>query len=468
MLSPVDTLFCFLDSPRYPMHVMGVLVLDPSTSPAPFTFERVRERVRTHLPFLVPMRRRLVQRPFGVDRPLWLEDPEFDLDAHLHHVALPAPGDDRALVALASDVADRPLDPNRPLWDCWFVEGLEGDRVALVLKFHHACIDGMGAIEMLGNLLDLEPGADPKPPVDDWEPDRLMSQWELLARSLPNMVTGPFRSLRSAIGLGTGVARSRLARSRDVGEAGHAFSGPKVSFNEIVSGRPHRNLAWASVSMDDVKTIRRSFDATVNDVALALYSGALRGYLLERDELPSQSLTVANPVNLRAETERGKYENRVKLIAPLLETHLDDPAERLDAIVRSTRDTKRASASAGSNLFEDLFGITMPGIVDQLVHIYQSSGLAGAVPAPYNTVLSNLRGPPIPVYFAGARVEALYIQLPVFDGVGLFAALMTYAGRMFFTITGIRELTPDVWRIARGIEVEMQVLLDVVASRRSV
>ena len=209
-----------------------------------------------------------------------------------------------------------------------------------------------------------------------------------------------------------------------------------------------------------MKTVRSAFDATVNDVALALCSGAIRRYLVERDELPSRSLTVANPVNLRDETERGQYENRVKIMGPLLETQHDDPAERLRAIVRSTRDTKRASASAGTNLFEDLFGIMMPGVVDQIMSIYTASGLAGAIPAPYNTVMTNLHGPPVPVYFAGARFEALYIQMPLFDGVGLITALMSYAGRLFFSLTATHELTPDVWKVAEGIEEEMDLLLD--------
>ncbi len=466
-LSPVDTLFCFMDSPRYPMHGLGVLVLDPSTAPEPLTYAGAREHVRARLPSLPPFRRRLVERPFGVDRPMWFEDPEFDLDAHFHHVAVPEPGDDRALATLAAEVGDRPLDRDRPLWECWFVEGLEGGRVAVLLKMHHACIDGMGGLEMISHLFDLEPEARPEPPVDDWEPDRLMSQWELLVRSIPNMLTGPFRSLRSAAGLATGMARSRLARSRGAGEAGHAFAGPKVSFNEIVRGRPHRNLAWASVDMSDVKTVRNAFGATVNDVALALYSGAVRSYLLERDELPSRSLTVANPVNLRDQTEEGQYENRVKIMGPLLETHLDDPAERLSAIVRSTGDTKRASASTGTNLFEDLFGITMPGVVDQIMNLYTASGLAGAIPAPYNTVLTNLHGPPVPLYFTGARLDGFYIQMPAFEGVGLIVALMSYAGRLLFSVTATRELTPDVWKIAEGIEAEMGHLLGAAASQRS-
>lgn len=460
-LSPIDTLFCFLDSPRYPMHGLGVLVLDPSTAPEPLTYERVREHVRRRLPLLPPMRRRLVERPLGVDRPLWFEDPEFDLDAHLHHVAVPAPGDDRTLARLAADVGDRPLDRERPLWELWVVEGLEGDRVALLLKMHHACIDGMGGLEMLMQLFDLEADADPEPPEDDWVPDRLMSQWELFVRSVPNMLTGPLRSLRSAAGLVSGIARGRLVRSGDASEAGHAFAGPKVSFNHVVRGRPHRNLAWSSVDMGDVKTVRRAFDATVNDVALALCSGAIRYYLADRGELPARSLTAANPVNLREQTDEGQFENRVKIMGPLLETQIEDPAERLRAIVRSTKDTKRASAATGTNLFEDLFGITMPGLVDQLVHLYSASGLAGAIPAPYNTTITNLMGPPVPLYFAGARLDGFHIQMMLFDGVGLVIALISYAGRLVFNVTATRELTPDVWTIAEGIETEMRHLLAV-------
>ncbi len=464
-LSALDTLFVSTDTRRYPMHGLGLMILDPSTAPGPLTYERMKRHFRARLPQLPPMRRRLARVPLGIDRPVWVEDPGFDLDAHFHHVAVPPPGDDRELATLVADIGNNPLDDTRPLWEYWFVEGLAGGRVAVLIKMHHACIDGMGGIEMVQHLFDLAPTPEREEPVDTWEPETIPSQAQMLARALPTAALWPFRAARSSLKLGSGLVRGRRARATSSADAGKAFSGPKVSFNEIVPGRPHKAFAWASVSMEDVKTIRVAFDAKVNDVALALCAGSLHQYLEARDELPAEPLTVANPINIRESDENGVYENKVAMMAPRLPTQLGDPAERIRAVVASTTDTKTASRASGTNLLEDFFGIMSPGMVDVAMQVYTTTGVAGMLPAPYNLCITNLIGPPIPLHFAGARLEGFYIEMMLLDTIGLVIALMSYAGRLQFGITATRELTPHVWSIAEGIEEEMGLLLEAVGTQ---
>lgn len=466
-LSGLDTLFLHTDSVRYPMHGLGLMVLEPSTAPEPITYDGLKRHFRARLPHLPPMRRRLARVPLGIERPAWVEDPEFDLDEHFHHVAVPAPGEDRELAALVADIGNRPLDDTRPLWEYWFVEGLAGGRVAVVLKMHHACIDGMGGIEMVQHLFDLEPAPERDEPEDTWEPEAVPSPERMFLRALPAAAWWPVRATRSSVNLAKGLVRGRRARARSSSHAGKAFSGPEVSFSRRISGRPHKNFAWASVSMDDVKTVRAAFDAKVNDVVLALCAGSLHRYLEERGELPDEPLTVANPINLRETDESGAYENKVAMMAPRLPAQLADPAERIRAVVASTTDTKAASRASGTNLLEDLFGVVSPGMVDVAMQVYTTSGIAGLLPAPYNLCVTNLIGPPIPLYFAGARLEGFYIQMPLLDRIGLVIALLSYAGRLQFGITGTGELTPDVWSIARGIEGEMGLLLEAASGARS-
>lgn len=459
-LSALDTLFLGTDSVRYPMHGLGMMVLDPSTAPAPLTYESMKEHFGRRLPDLPPMRRRLVRVPLGLDRPVWVEDPDFDLDEHFHHVSVPPPGDREALAELVSEIGHIPLDDNRPLWQYWFIEGLAQGRVAVLLKMHHACIDGMGGIEMVQHLFDLEPDPDRNDPVDTWEPEEIPSSSAMLLRAAPRAITWPFRAAKSSTSLATGLIRGRSARRSADSHAGKAFSGPKVSFNRIVHDKPHKNLAWMSVAMDDVKTVRKAYDATVNDVALALVAGSLHRYLKAGGELSDEPLIVANPINLREADETGAYENKVAMMAPKLPVQIADPVERLKEIVASTGDTKAASAASGTNLLEDLFGVVNPGFVDVIMHAYTTSGVAGVLPAPYNLCVTNLIGPPIPLYFNGARLDRFYIQMMLFDTIGLVIALMSYAGRLQFGVTATRELTPEVWSIADGIEEEMNLLLE--------
>ncbi len=460
-LSTLDTLFLTLDSPVFPLHGAGLLVLDPSTASEPLTFERVKEHLRTMLPLMPPFRRRLVEVPLGLDVPIWAEDPDFDLDDHVHRIAVPHPGGPREVATLVGEIATPALDRSQPLWDCWFLEGLADGRVALVLRMHHACIDGMGGVEMLMQMFSPSPDANVDAPEDDWVPDEVPSTLDMLRRALPTIVLRPIRSTQAIARLGFGVTRGH-ATSTNAGARARVFSGPRLPINEVPD-HVHRRLAWADVAMTDVKAIRGAFGATVNDVALALGAGALRRHLEARGDLPSEPLVIANPVNVRAANEAGDFENRVAMMTVQLPTQLEDPVDRLRQVMRNTAAAKAGINAAGTNMFEDLFDVVAPGVASVVAH-FTTNVIGGPVSAPYNACITNLIGPPFPLYFCGAKLEGFRIQMMQAMGVGVVIALISYDGVLQMSVTGSRELVPDVWAIAEGIDVERTLLLEAAAT----
>lgn len=470
-LSALDTIFVSFDSDRYPMHGAGLLVLDPSTSPEPYTLNHLRDHLLRLLPVMPPLRRRLVQVPFGISAPAWIEDPDFDIDRHLHHIAVPSPGGDRELATLMSELGSLPLDWNRPLWDLWFIEGVADGQVAIFLKMHHCAIDGMGGVEMIFQMFTMEPDQIPElPPAAEWTSEPVPSQLEMLVRSAPKAALHPLRSAKAIANLGAGLVRSRLAasvenQSEDRVGGARLFSGPRLPFNEVPNGTPHKATSFATISMADVKQIREIHGCTVNDVALAASAGAIRRWLIDHKALPDGPITCGNPVNTRNVDEKGVFENKFTLFTLQLPTHLADPVDRLAAIKSASKSAKAASSAAGTNIADNLFQVLAPGFTELV-----ASGLAGLgkrTPAPFNTLVTNVQGPPIPLYLAGAQLKRMYIQMMQIAGLSLIIAVMTYAGQMYVCITGHRENTPDIWTFAEEMNKEVAQLLAAKPATRS-
>ncbi len=301
-LTGLDTSFLNLETPTTYGHVSGLAIFDPSSAPVPATFEDVKRLIEERIHLLPPYRRRLVEVPFGLDHPYWIEDPDFDLDFHVRHMGLPPPGDSRQLAEQVSRIVARPLDRSRPLWELYVIEGLEGGHVAQLTKIHHCAIDGVSGAELLTTLLDLTP--EPRkvePPRRAWRPEPEPTQVEMLARGLWGVIGTP----RKAIRLGRQALRHLPALSRSLGFGelpGESLlnrcpdadrrpcsprpttPAPRTSFNDRIT--PHRRFAFGSLSLDDVKEIKKQFGVTVNDVVMALCAGALRRYLKDLGELP--------------------------------------------------------------------------------------------------------------------------------------------------------------------------------------
>ncbi len=464
-LSDLDTLFITMDNERYPLHGGGLFVFDPSSSSEPWTLTHLKAHLARLMPTMPPFRRRLVQVPFGLTSPVWVEDPEFNLDDHLHSLGVPAPGGERELAAVIDEIGSLPLNWRRPLWDLWFLDGLPDGKKAIMLRVHHACIDGMGGVAMIFRMFTTEPNADVAAiPDDEWKPEPIPSQGEMLMRSLPTMAMRPMRSARAIAGLGTVLVRRRLnsvlaRQEKPVTNAGaRLFSGPRLPFNQLSHGIPHKSTSWANIAMSEVKKIRQLHACTVNDVALAISTAALRRWLIDHDALPDGPITCGNPVNTRTVDDSGAFENRFAIISLKLPVDVEDPLQRLAIINAATTEAKAAVKASHTNVVENIFQVLAPGFTELVINGLVS-GLGDKAPAPFNTLVTNVQGPSVPLYLAGAKLERIHIQMMQTFGMSLIIAVTTYAGQMFVTTTGHRENTPDIWTIAEEMHKEIARLL---------
>lgn len=449
-LTGLDAAFLSLETPSNHMHLMAVAVLDPTDVPGGFTAETVKRLIENRLDTLPPFRRRVVRVPFGLHHPLWIEDPGFDIDFHIRQVAVPEPGGPRELAAFVGEVAGWPLDRDRPLWQMWVVEGLEHGHAALVAKVHHAAVDGASGVEVLASLVDLEPTpvATPEASDEPWHADRVPGDIEMIGASMVSIARQPVRMARAVVHLGKSLARlgTRL-RNEDV-HAGVPFTAPRLSWNVMIT--PHREVAFTAISLDDVKVVKNAFGATVNDVVLAVLSGAFRRYFVERDELPDRPLVAVIPTSVRSMDEK-QMGNRVSAMFTQLSTDLDDPLDRLAAVQETMSGAKQVHADIGGNTLEEWAELAAPAMLARGARLYSQLRLADRHPPIHNLVVSNVPGPQFPLYMAGSRLVDFYPMGPVFDGAGLNVTAMSYRDRVDVGFMACREAVPDLWRLAAEV-----------------
>src|SRR5438552_18027986 len=325
-LTGLDAGFLYMEPPSRHMHTLKIAVLDPAGVPGGYRFDLVKEVLSTRLRHLPPFRRRLVEVPFQLHHPVWVEDPDFDLDYHVRRVAVPAPGGPEQLGEIAGDIASRPLDRSRPLWELWVVEGLENGHIAVIAKMHHCTIDGVSGANLMVHLFDLSPEGDEKPaPEEEWKPERVPSPPELIGYAINSRARRPLQMARivpKTIRSLVNVVQTRRGSGSPAG--GTPFTAPRTSFNGAITSR--RACAYARVPLDEVKQVKNAFGTTVNDVVLAVCAGALRRFLLKGNELPDKPLLAVVPVSVRADDENdGGGSNRVSAMFTSLHTHVDDP-----------------------------------------------------------------------------------------------------------------------------------------------
>jgi diacylglycerol O-acyltransferase / wax synthase len=450
-LTGMDATFLYLETPTAPMHVSGVYVYDPSTAPHEFGFESIKGEIERRLDLVPPYRQRLMEIPFQLHHPLWIEDPDFHLEHHLHRVALPAPGGRAELARLAADIHARPMDRSKPLWEFWYIEGLEDGHVALLGKTHHAAIDGASGVDISVNLLDTEPTPrEIEPPETPWVPDRVPSDPELVGFALASLARQPisaFKAVRRTMGVALNLRRRN--RRPDVDPPPAPFTAPRTSINDPVT--PHRSFGVADVSLDDVKTIRKVFGGTVNDVVLALCAGALRSYLDRRDEDPGKSMVAMCPVSVRTEDHKGSMGNKVSAMLTRLATDVDDPVERLRAIQGGTRNAKEQAGAVGADTLANWAEFAAPAVAAQAARLYSRMKVASRLRPLFNLVISNVPGPQFPLYFNGAKLVAWYPMGPVADMSGLNMTVMSYLGTIHFGLVACSETIDDVQSIADGV-----------------
>ena len=464
-LSGLDSSFLRMETPSTYGHVASLAIFDPATAPHPVGYHEVRALIEARLHLVPPFRRRLVEVPLGLDHPYWIEDPDFDLDFHLRHIAVPPPGDHGQLAELAVRIAARHLDRSRPLWEMYVIEGLEGGYFAQLTKIHHACIDGVAGAEILGVLLDLEPEAPATPPpAEPWQWEREPSSGEMLARGMLGAFTQPRVGMRLARqtvpALGSIMRNFALSapgvKKRDDVLSRPSVSAPRTPFNGTIT--PHRRWAFGSLPISSVKTVKNAMGATVNDVVMALCAGALRRWLIEHDALPDGPLLAMVPVSIRDDSERGDGGNKISAMVAVLPTDEADPRRRLEAMQGEMSVAKHEHGALPATLLQDFAQFTPPSVLGTASRVAARARLMDRVNLPFNVVISNVPGPQVPLYTGGARMEGIYPISAIVDGVGLNMTLMSYNGNLDFGLVADRDMVPDIWSLIDYLGEELEIL----------
>lgn len=456
-LGGLDAAFLAMETPTMHMHTAGVLVFEPPEharqEPAAVLAERMRAVVEERLHLVPLLRRRAVRVPFGLHHPVWVDDPGFDLDYHLQRASLPAPGGPAELAALVAAVCGRPLDLRRPLWEMHVVEGLESGHVAVVVKLHHAAIDGVSGAETLAAFLDL--GPQPRvvdPPPGPWRPEPVPGDLEVLGHSLSSLARQPERAAgalrRTFEALHDLSQRNRRLREEDELEPPPApFRAPRTSLNGSISAQ--RRVAFGEVALEDVQMVRHVFGGTVNDVVLAAVSGAVRRLLAARGESPRDPLVALVPISVRSEEDQGTQGNKVSAMLVSLASTVADPVERLRLVAEGTRLAKEQSRVLSDDLILGWAQLAFPAVSARLARLSGNLRLFDHFPPLFNLVVSNIPGPDFSLWWAGGRMTALYPVGPILEGVGLNVTVVSYTGTLYFGVVGCRDLVPEVEHLAQ-------------------
>lgn len=456
-MNPLDASFLHLEDGVTHLHVGACAVFEGPPPP----FDALFRAIEAKLPLVPRYRQRARFVPLQLGPPVWVDDPDFRLENHLFHVTLPGPGDDEQLAELTAGIMEVELDRTRPLWGNWVVEGLAGDRWALIAKVHHCMVDGVAGAGLMDVMLDHEP--DPLPPPADtaepWAPERPPSDARLLADALVALAASPLAAYRAA---------RRLTDLRGLaGGARTLVSAMRPTPSTSISGRigRRRRWTWATAELADVKAIRATLGGTVNDVVLSAVTGGFRALLLSRGE-PVESLVIRSliPVSVRTPERDGECHNYVSAMFAELPVGVADPVERLAAVRAHMGDLKAShEADVGSALVGFAEAVPPP-----LVALGERAAvrISERVTQPaITTVATNVPGPQYPLYACGRRMTAYRPYVPISSGVRIGVAILSYDGHVAFGVTGDRESAPDIGVLAAAIEGGIADLLS--AARRA-
>ncbi|MDX2380620.1 MAG: wax ester/triacylglycerol synthase family O-acyltransferase [Acidimicrobiia bacterium] len=467
-LTGLDVSFLLMETPNTYGHVNGLSIYDrPSAEFDPFA--AVRERLGIMVGHLEPLRRKVVEVPFELDRPYWIEDADFDLDYHVRHIGLAPPGAADQLGEQVARIVGRRMDRSRPLWEAYVIEGLADGRWALLQKTHHATIDGASGVIMLKMFTDLSRDAEYGYEERPWTGEEPPPNSELMQRAVRNLVANPARGMRLSLGMvrdaadAAGItsvsglaARSRSALSSATRRAEPASdsrasvslpisSAPPTPWNKSVT--PHRRFAMRSAALENLKRLKVATESTLNDVVMAVCAGALRQYLIEHDALPEKPLRAMVPVSIRTGDEEDPWTNRVSAIVADLPTNCDDPIERIARSREAMNVAKRQFDLMPADALGQATDYTSPVVAASAIRLVSRLKLADRVNFPINVVISNVPGPREPLYFAGAKLDAYIPVSTISDGVGLNITVHSYQDRMDFGLIADRELVPDLWHM---------------------
>ena len=462
-LTGTDVSFLLMETANTYGHVNGLSIYErPSPDFDPFT--EVRNRLGIMVGHLEPLRRKVVEVPFELDRPYWVEDADFDLDFHVRHIGLAPPGAVDQLAEQVARIVGRRMDRARPLWEAYVIEGLADGRWALLQKTHHATIDGASGVIMLKMFTD--DSRDAIYPLEhrEWVGEQPPSRAEMLQAAAKNLVINPVKGMRLSLSVLRDLADStsvsglvtqvrKTLGSITAGSSGDSTSSvsfpltpaPSTPWNKAVT--PHRRFAMRSADLANLKRLKDATGGTLNDVVMAICTGALRAYLIEKDQLPEGPLRAMVPVSIRTGQEEDPWTNRVSAIVADLPTYCDDPIER----VGLCRDAMNAAKGQLDLVPADTLGeaadYTSPVVAAAAIRLVSRLKLADRLNSPINVVISNVPGPREALYFAGAKLDAYIPVSTISDGIGLNITVHSYEDRLDFGLISDRELIPDLWHL---------------------
>ena len=446
-LSGLDSSFVYMETGTTPMHIGSLAIYDQSTAPGGHvTFKSILEFFEKRLHKSRAFRQRLVRVPLSLDHPYWIDDPDFDLEFHVRHIALPKPGDWRQLCIQAARLHARPLDMSKPLWEAYVIEGLDNvegvpkGSFALVTKIHHAAIDGVSAAEIAAAIHDLSPDAEVDEPLEEWIPERVPTGIELLTYSLARSLRSPakfgkliYRSAPSLAKVIAGVSSKKLKIPTRV---------PRTRFNSAPTFQ--RVFDGRKFSLDTIKAIKNSQPGTtVNDVVVAICGGALRKYLESKGELPAESLVAMAPMSVRSAEQRTTGGNLVTAMSLPVCSNIEDPLERLLAVSEESKQAKKLTYTMGPDLAADAAEFLPSTISGLIARTYTGSTLADKTPPIVNTVITNVPGVNVPLYSMGSKMVSSYGMGPLVHGVGLFQPVLSYNNTITISAVSDRSMLPD-------------------------
>lgn len=453
-LSALDDSFLELEDGVSHMHIGAVAIFDaaPLTTPeGGIDIARIEDAVAAGL-YRIPRYRQKLARVPLFDHPVWVDDAKFNLHYHVRHTHLPAPGDERGLKRLAGRLMSQELDRGKPLWELWVVEGLEGGRFAIVTKVHHCMIDGVGSVELTGAMMRATPDDDlllaEPPPV--WSPRPAPSGAELFLSELAHRVGAPLAVARRAVSEPAALARGVIDGARGLAEVVATGLSPASPTPLNVDTGPHRRFDWLEMDLEEIRKIRKSLGGTINDVVLAITAGALRRFLHRRgDDVDGLDFRVMMPVNVRTADTRAQLGNKVAMLTARLP--LDEPGarHRLERVIAETTRSKHSSQASGMQALEEISDGTFTTLLTQFARLT-------ALSRPYNVIVTNVPGPPFPIWLLGAKMLSVAPLVPLFANQALGIALFSYDGRLFWGFNADWDALPDLHELvlAAGHELE--------------
>jgi diacylglycerol O-acyltransferase / wax synthase len=444
-LTAIDASFLSNEGSSSHMHIGGLLIFE---GPPPRYVDLV-EHVRGRLDKVPRFRQKLVVPPLEAGRPLWADDVNFNLSYHIRHTALPEPGGEAELKRLAARVFSQRLDRSKPLWEMWLVQGLERDRFALLTKTHHATVDGIAGVDIGTVLFDLEPVPEPAPVEDGWVPAPVPSTGQLLARGATDAMAAPLKLAERALEAvrhPEAAARRAVEALEGVGEVFGAFAdpAPDVPLNQEIG--PHRRFTWARSELATFKRIKDTFGGTVNDVVLAVVTGALRKWLHARSiRTEGLELRALVPVSIRTADERGEPGNKLAAMRGPLPVYVEDPVRRLRVVSEQMEGLKRSKQALGAEVISRFNDFAPPTLLAQAARINFSTRL-------FNMIVTNVPGPQQPLYVLGRELEEVFPVAFLPENHALAVAIMSYNGRICFGLLADYDSMEDVETVARGID----------------